>query len=67
MDSRIDVKILGLLTSGEERGIQGSFQTEMLEHVSILLISHLLARDHVILLHPYEGEYDLIGSKGPDF
>ena len=41
----------------------------MLEPVPTLLISPVLTRDlaDVILLHPYEGEYDRIGSKGSDF
>ena len=37
--------------------------------ILILLISHLLPRDlaETILRHPYDVEYDLIGSKGDTF
>ena len=49
--------------------IYRSFQTEIDDPVLTLLISHLLTRDlyETILRHPYDGEYDLIGSRGDVF
>lgn len=46
---------------GQLAGIQGSFYTEMDDHVPTRLISHLLTRDlaDTILRQPYDGEYDL--------
>ena len=54
-------------------GSQISFHTDMidldLDLDLTLLVSHLLIRDlaEKILLQPYDGEYDLIGSKDDSF
>ena len=54
---------------GRVAGIQGSFHTEIVDHVPTLLISPLQTRDlaEIILLQPYDGEYDRIGSRGEAF
>ena len=50
-------------------GCQGSFHTDMIDHDPTLVISPFLTRDlaETILLQPYDGEYDLIGSRGDAF
>ena len=48
---------------------QGSFHKDIIDLDPTLLISHLLTRylAETILRQPYDGEYDLIGSKGDAF
>ena len=50
-------------------GSQGSFHTEIEDPDPTRLISPLLTRDlaDVILRHPYDGEYERIGSRGEAF
>ena len=50
-------------------GSQGSFHTEIDDHVPTLLISPLQTRDlaEIILLQPYDGEYERISSRGEAF
>ena len=58
-----------LAVLGRVVGSHGSFHTDIEEPDHTLLINLLLTRDlaETILHHPYDGEYERIGSRGEAF